>query len=366
MANPKNRNSTRKSKFKGNRYTIKNNQYEINKNVRSAPTASERKLQKDSKMSNTVENEDRNVIINLEILSNVISLLCCPECLENKLQLLQESVFGLASNMILQCKNCNFLSSFCTSMKVNKLHNINLSFVFGLRIIGKGHSAAMKLCSAINVKSPSKTAFKYLEKKLEHVSNNVAYKTMNEAAAEIHEKNNFDEVVQCGVSVDGTWQRRGHLSLNGCVSAISIDTGKVLDMEVMSKMCRFCLKKHENRIAHECEKHVGSSGAMEPVGVYRIFERSAETRKLQYVHFYGDGDSKSFDAVKNIYGENSVKKFECIGHIQKRVGSRLRKLKLKQKGLGGRGKLTDSFIDKLQNYYGIAIRSNVINIEKKQ
>ncbi|GFU43451.1 uncharacterized protein TNCV_53511 [Trichonephila clavipes] len=90
-------------------------------------------------------------------------------------------------------------------------------------------------------------------------------------------------------------------------------------------------KKHENRIAHECEKHVGSSGAMEPVGVYRIFERSAETRKLQYVHFYGDGDSKSFDAVKNIYGENSVKKFECIGHIQKRVGSRLRKLKLKQK-----------------------------------
>ncbi|GFU72421.1 uncharacterized protein TNCV_933721 [Trichonephila clavipes] len=110
-------------------------------------------------------------------------------------------------------------------MKVNKLHNINLSFVFGLRIIGKGHSATRKLCSAINVKSPSKTAFKYLEKKLEHVSNNVAYKTMNEAAAEIHEKNNFDEVVQCGVSVDGTWQRRGHLSLNGCVSAISIDTG---------------------------------------------------------------------------------------------------------------------------------------------
>ncbi|GFV78889.1 uncharacterized protein TNCV_4079891 [Trichonephila clavipes] len=157
---------------------------------------------------------------------------------------------------------------------------------------------------------------------------------MNEAAAEIHEKKNFDEVVQCGVSVDGTSQRRGHLSLNGCVSAISIDTGKVLDMEVMSKMCRLCLKKHENRIAHECEKHVGSSGAMEPVGVYRIFERSAETRKLQYVHFYGDGDSKSFDAVKNIYGENSVKKFECIGHIQKRVGSRLRKLKLKQKRSG--------------------------------
>ncbi|GFU00613.1 uncharacterized protein TNCV_4817891 [Trichonephila clavipes] len=105
---------------------------------------------------------------------------------------------------------------------------------------------------------------------------------------------------------------------------------------------------------------------MELVGVYRIFERSAEMRKLQYVQFFGDGDSKHYDAVKNVYDENSVKKFECICHIQKRVGSRLQKLKLKQKGLGVRRKLTDSFIDKLQNYYGIAIGSNVNNIEKMQ
>ncbi|GFY36406.1 uncharacterized protein TNCV_3451091 [Trichonephila clavipes] len=251
-------------------------------------------------------------------------------------------------------------------MKVNKMHNINLSFVFGLRTIGKGHSAARKLCSAINVNFPSKTAFRHLEKKIEHVSNKVVCKIMNEAAGEVHKKNNFYEVIQCGVSVDGTWKRRGHLSLNGCVSVISLDTGKVLDIEVLSKMGRICLKKTEDSISHECEKHVGSSGAMKPVGVYIIFERSAQMRKLQHVQYYGDGDSKGFDAVKNVYGENSVTKFECIDHIQKRVGSRLRKLKLKQKGLGGHGKLTDSFIDKLQNYYGIAIRSNVNNTEKLQ
>ncbi|GFX26178.1 uncharacterized protein TNCV_3707171 [Trichonephila clavipes] len=72
------------------------------------------------------------------------------------------------------------------------------------RTIGKGHFAARKLCSAINVNFPSKTAFRCLEKKLEHVSNNVACKIMNEAAAEVHKKNYFDEIVQCGVSVDGT------------------------------------------------------------------------------------------------------------------------------------------------------------------
>ena len=35
-----------------------------------------------------------------------------------------------------------------------------------------------------------------------------------------------------------------------------------------------------------------------------------------------------------------------------------------KKGLGGKGKLTDSMIDKLQNYYGIAIRSNKGSLEK--
>ncbi|GFT86347.1 uncharacterized protein TNCV_3258701 [Trichonephila clavipes] len=92
---------------------------------------------------------------------------------------------------------------------------------------------------------------------------------MNGAATVVHKKNNFDEVIQCGVSIDGTWQRRGHLSLNGCFSVISLDTGKVLDIEILSKMCKICSKKTEDSISHECKKHIGSSGAMEPIGVYR-------------------------------------------------------------------------------------------------
>lgn len=56
-------------------------------------------------------------------------------------------------------------------------------------------------------------------------------------------------------------------------------------------------------------------------------------------------------------------KKECKGHVQKRVGSRLRKLKLKYKGklladgkpITGPGRLTDRVIDTLQNYYGLAI-----------
>lgn len=40
----------------------------------------------------------------------------------------------------------------------------------------------------------------------------------------------------------------------------------------------------------------------------------------------------------------------------------MRKLKKEKKGMRGKGKLTDSMIDKLQNYYGIAIRSNSGNL----
>ncbi|GFU79723.1 uncharacterized protein TNCV_4037301 [Trichonephila clavipes] len=46
--------------------------------------------------------------------------------------------------------------------------------------------------------------------------------------------------------------------------------------------------------------------------------------------------------------------------------SRLRKLKKSTKGLGGKGKLTDKFIDTLQNDFGIAIRSNVGNLSNMQ
>ncbi|GBM60996.1 hypothetical protein AVEN_264339-1 [Araneus ventricosus] len=105
---------------------------------------------------------------------------------------------------------------------------------------------------------------------------------------------------------------------------------------------------------------------MKVVGAYRIFERSESSRKLLDSEYYSDGDSKGYKAVKDIYGKDSVLKLECIGHVQKRVGTRLKKLKTSNKALRGKGKLTNTFINKLQNYYGIAIRDNVGNLLQMQ
>ena len=45
-------------------------------------------------------------------------------------------------------------------------------------------------------------------------------------------------IVECPVSLDGTWQRRGHASHNGVVTALSVDTGKCLDVETLANACK--------------------------------------------------------------------------------------------------------------------------------
>lgn len=88
---------------------------------------------------------------------------------------------------------------------------------------------------------------------------------------------------------------------------------------------------------------------------------------MRYQYFIGDGDSKSHADIveKDPYDGIVVEKLECIGHIQTRVGGRLRKLKSTNKEklsdgktLGGKGRLTENIINKLQNYYGIAVRQS--------
>ncbi|GFT94778.1 uncharacterized protein TNCV_2805601 [Trichonephila clavipes] len=132
---------------------------------------------------------------------------------------------------------------------------------------------------------------------------------MIKAATEIVErettKNISSDIAKCGISVDGTWQRRGYTSMNGCVAAISVDTGKVLDIEVMSSYCPTCkglqtmprnFEYESSKADHICQcNFTGSSSKMEIVGASRIFLRSEKkNRRLQYTQYYGDSDSEAF------------------------------------------------------------------------
>ena len=84
---------------------------------------------------------------------------------------------------------------------------------------------------------------------------------------------------ECGISLDGTWQRRGHVSHNGVVTAISLQTKKCLDVEILSDKCKACQKwnkktndpKYEEwKANHQCKiNHVGSANGMEAAVLFR-------------------------------------------------------------------------------------------------
>ncbi|GFX69914.1 uncharacterized protein TNCV_2078941 [Trichonephila clavipes] len=114
---------------------------------------------------------------------------------------------------------------------------------------------------------------------------------------------------------------------------------------------------------------------MEVEGILRIFNRSEKLHNLKYSNYIEDGDTKTFNALseKKPYGDDHlIQKIECVGHVQKRMGTRLRKFKLVHskkklsdgKTIGGKGRLTDSLIDKLAHYYGNAIRCNSTSVKE--
>lgn len=112
--------------------------------------------------------------------------------------------------------------------------------------------------------------------------------------------------------------------------------------------------------------HHGSSGKMEVDAMLEMFQRSWEHYGVRYTNYIGDGDTKTFKSITDAkpYGDDiTVKKSECVGHVEKRMGSRLRNLKKTAK-LGGKRKLTDTLIKKLTKYYGLAIRRNPNSKEK--
>ena len=69
---------------------------------------------------------------------------------------------------------------------------------------------------------------------------------------------------------------------------------------------------------------------MEAEGASRLNGRSIEKHKFRCIPFVGDGDSKSYSSVcKSLpYGAGvTIPKEDCIGHVTKRMGTALRKVK---------------------------------------
>ncbi|CAB3224577.1 unnamed protein product [Arctia plantaginis] len=100
---------------------------------------------------------------------------------------------------------------------------------------------------------------------------------------------------------------------------------------------------------------------MEVDSMLEMFSRSIEKFGVMYSNYICDGDTKTFLGILN--GDKcTVTKNECVGHVQKRMGTRLHN-KRKQEKLGGKKRLTEALIKKLTIYYGLAIRRNLNSVE---
>ncbi|GFV51317.1 uncharacterized protein TNCV_3615151 [Trichonephila clavipes] len=226
-------------------------------------------------------------------------------------------------------------------------------------------------------------SYDVINNKLSRVMKEVAEESMKRAAVE---ENSSSPDNLLTVSGDGTWKTRGHSSLIGVCTVIGAETGKVLDREVLSSFCKGCnsykgvqfgIKYNKWQRAHKisCRKNYSvSAGKMEVDGMLRIFNRSEKLHNLKYSNCIGDGNTKTFNALSENkpYGDDHlIQKIECVGHVQKRMVTRLRKLKLVYskkisdgKTIGGKGRLTDSLIDKLAHYYGNAIRCDSTSVKE--
>ncbi|GFU11486.1 uncharacterized protein TNCV_4742271 [Trichonephila clavipes] len=112
--------------------------------------------------------------------------------------------------------------------------------------------------------------------------------SMAEAVREAVDENDGKRYL--AVAVDGSWQKRGFSSKNGLVTVTSVDTGKVIDVEVFSKHC-ICPNKTKH--LQNCKRNFeGYSGKMEVAGALSIFQRSRSLYNVRYTKYLEMGTPK--------------------------------------------------------------------------
>lgn len=390
------RTQSKKRKFNGNRYTTPAASSSPNNDLDTQSTASEPETNVDSSSGSdyTLDRSDistdscaspettttasvnhpENFIINIKSLQQFLApFLRCNKCDSAEMCFGESGErCGLAATFNLTCQSCKATDSYDNSPPLldnpNK-REINMRFIYAMRTIGRGNAAARMFNALMDLPQPPSHFTGYYPELL-----NATYKSAEESMQEAARNVKAAEGTDIEVSFDGSWQKRGFQSNNGFLSAISVKTGKILDIDCKSRYCNMC--NHGYETPHDCRKnHTGSSGSMEPASAVSIYKRSLPKHGLRYVGYLGDGDSSAFKSVveSKPYGDTDIYKLDCINHVAKRVGARLRNLvqtmtKNKQKlsdgkSINGRDRLTKERINRLQSLYRHAIIKNLGNVD---
>ena len=205
-----------------------------------------------------------NKIMNSDLLAASIgSAAICGHCKNPKSSLkLYENPHlkkGLVESLSWQCTLCYHRTVFDTGKKCSKnknsttnVYETNLCSVYASQTMGR--AGLVNFCNIMDLAQPvNKTPYNKIQNEIETMLHKQAEVIMKEAASRLILKVCEDDpssielnesgewVANVAVTVDGTWQKRGHASKIGVVFDLSVDTGEVLDYELKSLVCNLCV-----------------------------------------------------------------------------------------------------------------------------
>ena len=160
----------------------------------------------------------------------------CKHCNSGKITIVQphELRKGLCTYPTLDFEDCKASTPIVSSYAgESHRHAVNLRSTLAKVAIGESHSSFENFCCLMNLPPPSSksTFVEYHqligEKSQLHVEDSL--KRAREEVRQFYGAVSESEIVDCLVSIGGTWQKRGHQSLLGAVDVIEYLNGKVLD-----------------------------------------------------------------------------------------------------------------------------------------
>ena len=136
-----------------------------------------------------------------------------------------------------------------------------------------------------------------------------------------------DNTIDVAVSYDGTWHHRGFKSCHGGIM-VSIDTGEILNAEVISKTCETCQQssypKDSAEFKQQQKKYISEgkcfrnfdepSTGMDTAAAKAVWSRSISKYKMRYTVLLSDRDNKTMQELNKsrVYGDKESQNLNVL------------------------------------------------------
>ena len=160
---------------------------------------------------------------------------------------------GFALCLELACQKCGYVfgntysSPELPSNKKPSPFVINDTMTLLFNHLGLGHTALKEFCGVLGMPAMCLKTFQKKEWQVVHRTLEATGYVLNRSVAvvramhyEMQPDFPTDQPVPITFSFDGTWHKRGHMSMHGVAAVIEVVTGLVVDYVVLSTYCHQC------------------------------------------------------------------------------------------------------------------------------